>query len=93
MFAKVDWFEDRPDGWGIAPRAWQGWTYLVGISIVLAAVQRLAPAGRTRDLATGIVAVACAADALHVWIRLSIPPRRTEGACRRVDVAATEIRP
>lgn len=32
MIARADWFRRRKyGGWGVSPRTWQGWAYIVAI--------------------------------------------------------------
>jgi hypothetical protein len=37
MFAKKEWFQKRKyGGWGLSPKTWQGWVYILGFVLVLA---------------------------------------------------------
>lgn len=36
MFGKPEWFKPKAIGWGLAPTTWQGWTYTIVWSVVLA---------------------------------------------------------
>ncbi len=38
MFAKPEWFTSRIAGWGIAPKTWQGWTYMLVFTAVFIAL-------------------------------------------------------
>lgn len=36
MIAKPEWFNQRKyGGWGVTPRSWQGWVYIIGIFVPL----------------------------------------------------------
>ncbi len=42
MIAKASWFKRRKyGGWGVSPRTWQGWVYIVAIVIPLIIFQML----------------------------------------------------
>ncbi len=36
MFGKPEWFRDKRFGWGLVPRAWQGWVYTAVWGVLLA---------------------------------------------------------
>lgn len=38
MLGKPHWFEIRKYGWGIKPRTWQGWLYIIVLIIPLVAI-------------------------------------------------------
>lgn len=42
MLGKADWFQKRKyGGWGIAPKTWQGWVYILTFIVVLLVFQLL----------------------------------------------------
>ena len=50
MIANPKWFEIRKCGWGIMPKAWQGWVYIMGMIsplLILLLVSSLSASVRT----------------------------------------------
>lgn len=42
MIAKKEWFERRKYlGWGVHPKTWQGWAYIIGLILIVMIVQSL----------------------------------------------------
>lgn len=42
MIAKHEWFNRRKySGWGLSPKTWQGWVYILGFLAIVAGLQRL----------------------------------------------------
>ena len=70
MLGKPEWFTYRSLGWGITPRTWQGWVYvLVFMSIVFFLVSLPVPAD-IKNTMIGIFVGLFALDAISVWARL-----------------------
>lgn len=70
MLGKPEWFTYRSIGWGITPRTWQGWVYvLVFISIVFLLVSLPVP-NDIKNTVIGIFVGLFTLDAISVWARL-----------------------
>lgn len=42
MIAKADWFNRRKyTGWGLSPKTWQGWVYILGFVGVVAGIENM----------------------------------------------------
>lgn len=42
MIAKREWFERRKYlGWGVHPKTWQGWAYIIGLVLIMIIIQSL----------------------------------------------------
>jgi hypothetical protein len=42
MIAKKEWFERRKYlGWGVHPKTWQGWAYIIGLILIVMLIQSL----------------------------------------------------
>jgi hypothetical protein len=71
MLGKPEWFTYRFLGWGIRPRTWQGWVYVVVfIGLILGAANVPAIPEATRNWLAGIVAGVLVLDALDIMARM-----------------------
>jgi hypothetical protein len=72
MIGKYEWFARRKyTGWGIVPRTWQGWLYIVLAIIPFAALQLIPNiSNKTRIIGTGIWAILVIIDTLDIMFRM-----------------------
>jgi hypothetical protein len=78
MFAKAEWFGPRKfSGWGLTPKTWQGWVYILVVATPLALIPNLPIAeGWKTPLMLGWAAV-MAIDLLGVMYRIKKDERDT----------------
>lgn len=77
MIGKKEWFRRRRyGGWGISPRTWQGWVYVLAIIAIFVLLQNL-PLGEAKNnlIATGVFAVLVIVDCLEIMFRLPMDER------------------
>ncbi len=72
MIGKSEWFERRKyGGWGIHPKNWKGWTYILAFIIPLIIFQSLPFWDtKTRLIITGIWAIFLIADTIDIMIKM-----------------------
>ncbi|MDO8558662.1 MAG: hypothetical protein Q7S09_05815 [bacterium] len=72
MLGKPEWFKMRKyGGWGIMPRTWQGWVYILGMLAPLFIINNLPFLDdRTQLAAFAVWAAVFAADAFDIMIRM-----------------------
>ncbi len=70
MFGKPEWFKYRSAGWGIAPKTWQGWTYLA-VFVVIFIVLGVSPVSESvKQLLMGFLVTLLLADSIVIWVQL-----------------------
>lgn len=77
MFGKPAWFQRRKyGGWGLSPKTWQGWVYVVAIVVPFAVFQAL-PFWSTeiRQVATIIWVALLSFDVLHIMANMNSDER------------------
>jgi hypothetical protein len=71
MFGKPAWFQRRKyAGWGIYPKTWQGWVYMVVLLAPLFLMQALPISGDFQVAAMVIWAILAAVDMVHIMIQM-----------------------
>ena len=83
MIANPKWFQRRKyTGWGITPKTWQGWVYLLGMSLLLMMLQVVTKKfGLSLSLQLSIVGVPLIifmVDILNIIINLDKDERETQ---------------
>ena len=58
MIANPKWFEMRKFGWGITPKTWQGWVYVIGMILPIQVFLFLMPWPVTARLTASIIWIA-----------------------------------
>lgn len=71
MIANPKWFEMRKFGWGITPKTWQGWVYVIGMIMPIQVFLFLMPWPVTGRITASIIwiAIICI-DALDSMIHI-----------------------
>jgi hypothetical protein len=70
MFGKPEWFTYRVVGWGIAPKTWQGWVYILAFSsLFFAVILSPIPEG-PKNVLTAIILGLFLADVLVIWVQM-----------------------
>ena len=67
MLGKPEWFTYRVAGWGLAPRKWQGWVYILGFLALWGVIRLLPLAEGTRDALSFSVVALLVMDAISIW--------------------------
>ena len=77
MLGKPAWFQRRKyGGWGIYPKTWQGWVYIVVAIAVFVLIQYLPIANiQTKTIAMLVVAAIIVLDIIHIMVRLPMDER------------------
>jgi hypothetical protein len=73
MIGKPEWFKRRKyGGWGIFPKTWQGWAYLVVVLGIFVVFQALPFWSNTERLVvTGIWALFLVVDVAHIMLKVN----------------------
>lgn len=70
MIGKPEWFGYRVFGWGVKPKTWQGWAYvLVAIAIMLS-ISFMPIHENTKIWIMGAIVIILVADVLHIMTQL-----------------------
>ncbi len=76
MIAKANWFTRRKyTGWGLTPRTWQGFAYIVGIALLAAVIQSLPIIGSIKLTLMGIWIVFVLVDVLQTMAAIKLDER------------------
>ena len=68
VLAKPEWFGRRKyTGWGLTPKTWQGWAYVLGFIVLILLTRRLISSEEIRAWATGILVVLFLVDVIDTW--------------------------
>lgn len=71
MIGKPEWFKYRIFGWGIAPKTWQGWTY-IGVWMLIIIIATITTAQSSiYGWVIGILLSILIIDTLHIMTKLS----------------------
>lgn len=72
MFAKTQWFQKRKyGGWGLTPKTWQGWVYVLGFVAVMAIIQSLGFINEeVKKIVSGLVIGLFILDILRIMFQL-----------------------
>lgn len=71
VIAKQEWFVRRKyGGWGLFPKTWQGWAYLIVFLAILFGVQMLPISSNTKMIATVVLAIFLIIDTLQAMAKL-----------------------
>jgi hypothetical protein len=75
MFGKASWFQRRKyGGWGITPRTWQGYAYVIVSLAPVFLFIFLLPEG-IKEYAVGLWLLLVIADTVDIWIHLKLDER------------------
>ena len=69
MIGKVEWFKKKSFGWGLTPKTWQGWTYVLVFIVLLIFLQFLSDYF-TRAVMTFVLIGLFVADSIHITIQM-----------------------
>ena len=77
MIGKPEWFQRRKyGGWGISPKTWQGWVYVILVMVPFIIFQSLPFwSNETRLLITGLWIAFLLVDATQIMIALKMDER------------------
>jgi len=74
MIGKPDWFDKKIFGFGIRPKTWQGWVYLL-MAIVLIVFARYQPfwecSDQIKNIATIVLVAIILIDIIHIMYVLN----------------------
>ena len=71
MIGKPDWFMRRKYlGWGIAPKTWQGWVYVLVFVSLIIVTQLLPLTNNVKFIITTIIIVILLIDVIHIMITM-----------------------
>jgi hypothetical protein len=70
MIGKPEWFTYRLGGWGLQPRAWQGWVYVAALVAAFVLVSLLPVPERVKEWCFWILAGLALLDVLDIMIRM-----------------------
>jgi hypothetical protein len=71
MIGNPNWFYIRKyTGWGLTPKTWQGWVYILAFVIPIALVNSLGVDQNFKNLLTIIIAGILLVDSLHVMTKI-----------------------
>jgi len=70
MLGRPEWFTYRLAGWGLAPRTWQGWVYILGFMGVWGVIRLLPLAEGVRDALSFSVVGLLVMDVISMWARM-----------------------
>lgn len=70
MLGRPEWFTYRLAGWGLAPRTWQGWVYIVGFMALWGVIRLLPLAEGTRDALSFTVVGLLVMDVISIWAKM-----------------------
>jgi len=71
MLGRPEWFTYRSAGWGIAPRTWQGWVYILSYPILMAILIALPISGMLKTWFLGGLIGLLVLDSILIWSQLS----------------------
>lgn len=76
MIAKSEWFTRRKyTGWGLSPKSWQGYAYVIAIAALAASIQALPIVENTKIIFTIGLVVFILIDVLQVMASLHLDER------------------
>lgn len=80
MLGKADWFQRRKYlGWGIYPKKWQGWVYILIFILLVAVVQLLPiPDVNTKLIITTVLVAILLIDVVHIMLTMKKDERETK---------------
>ena len=70
MFARAEWFTSRSTGWGVAPRTWQGWAYLLVFTAIFIALAGSPLSETAKQILMGFLGAFILVDIVAVWVRM-----------------------
>lgn len=71
MIGKPEWFKYRTFGWGVAPKTWQGWVYVIILAFVLGGITAMGFNNAISQwLFAGVIAIVII-DVFHIMLQLS----------------------
>lgn len=72
MFAKAQWFQKRKyGGWGLSPKTWQGWVYVIGFVAVMVAIQSFGfISEEVKKIVSGLIIGLFILDILRIMFQL-----------------------
>jgi membrane protease YdiL (CAAX protease family) len=80
VIGKADWFQRRKYlGWGIYPKKWQGWVYIL-VFILLVVIVQLLPffATRSKLIITTVLVAILLVDVVHIMLTMKKDERETK---------------
>ncbi len=75
MIGKPHWFKHRIFGWGLAPKTWQGWVYIIIAALLLAGTFAL---GKTTPMMMWLFAVIITVLIVDVLVIMTQLPKFTD---------------
>ncbi len=70
MFGRPEWFTKRIAGWGIAPKTWQGWVYMLVFTAIFIAIGASSLTEGVKQLMMGFLGALLLVDVVAVSTQL-----------------------
>jgi hypothetical protein len=70
MIGKPEWFKYRIFGWGVAPKTWQAWVYVVALAAIFGVISALPIAPKVKTWVVGGLFVVLIIDVIHIMMQL-----------------------
>lgn len=79
MLGKVEWFTRRKySGWGLTPKTWQGWLYVLIFIIIVSLVQFLPFTQTVKLIITIVIVGVLLIDVIHMMLQLKKDEREAK---------------
>lgn len=70
MIGKPQWFKYRIFGWGVSPKTWQGWVYVVAVALILGFTMAIGINDTAKMWIFGILIFIVLADVMSIMVQL-----------------------
>ncbi len=70
MIGRTEWFTYRVAGWGVTPRTWQGWVYVLGAIGLFVGLGSLPLPEHTKNIMLGTLGGVFFLDLIIIWSQL-----------------------
>ena len=71
MIGKPEWFKYRTFGWGVAPKTWQGWVYVIVLAFLIGGTFSMGIADSTKMWIFAIIMTVVVVDVILIMSKLS----------------------
>jgi len=69
MIGKAEWFQRRKySGWGLTPKTWQGWVYVLVFVLIAVFIQFLPFTQNVKLIITSVLIVMLLVDVIHIML-------------------------
>lgn len=70
MIGKPEWFKYRVFGWGVAPKTWQGWIYVIVVALILGFTMAIGINDKAKIWIFGALILIVVIDVLSIMVQL-----------------------